>query len=330
LKLIGFSIGKEVGYLQTIGESGLRSNVKYMSPEQLSLEQFGQQPDHRSDLFSLAVIAFEMLAGALPWRGTTPSDVLSNISKGAPRPLTDFKVPAAKNLEPIFRKALAKNPDERYQSGKDFVRALKPVGVAIASQQADQAGQPPGEYQEIVQETMNQRPKRSQGQAHAKLTEGEYTMNAQPTSHKPSRSLVDWLVDTLDLLRHNARNVLIERWEKRNLGRAVTPPAFDDKDLTYDDLRRLLPKYDELKVRLEHYQKPDGTTVVVTEQHIKSLREQMATAQKTVDRFNLELNKPLSTMDKITVENQRDEFQAKIDHTIEELADILAFLYVYY
>jgi hypothetical protein len=155
-------------------------------------------------------------------------------------------------------------------------------------------------------------------------------MNAQPTSHKPSRSLVDWLVDTLDLLRHNARNVLIERWEKRNLGRAVTPPAFDDKDLTYDDLRRLLPKYDELKVRLEHYQKPDGTTVVVTEQHIKSLREQMATAQKTVDRFNLELNKPLSTMDKITVENQRDEFQAKIDHTIEELADILAFLYVYY
>ena len=142
------------------------------------------------------------------------------------------------------------------------------------------------------------------------------------------RNLVDSLVDILDLLRHNARNVLIERWEKRNSSQAVTPPAFDDKPRGHEELRSLLPKEDEIPAKLRGYRKFDGTAVLVNAKHIQDLRKQMEAAQQTVDRYNLALNKALATTDRIATEQQRDEAQDRFNQAVEELADILAFLYI--
>jgi tRNA A-37 threonylcarbamoyl transferase component Bud32 len=121
LKLTDFGIAKRADDPRITQEGEWKGTIYYMSPKQVT-----QQPlDGRSDLFSLAVVAFEMLTGASPWHGTTLFEVMSNIIEGMPRPLADFGIPAAKILDPIFEKALAKNPDERYQCGKDFAQALK-------------------------------------------------------------------------------------------------------------------------------------------------------------------------------------------------------------
>ena len=157
-------------------------------------------------------------------------------------------------------------------------------------------------------------------------TEGEQLMPTEPLP-KSNLSLGDWLVDVLDLLRHNAQNVLIERWEKRNIGHAVTPPVFEGKEYTREELRRSLPKEEDIRAKLTTYRNPDDKTVIVTEQHIRNLHGQMVTAQESVDRFGTALAKPLSESDKIVLESQRDEYQEGIEQALNELADILAFIY---
>lgn len=149
---------------------------------------------------------------------------------------------------------------------------------------------------------------------------------AQKYNVERSPNLVDWLVDTLDLLRHNASNVLVERWEKRNLSRAVTPPVFDNKPRTREDLRSALPSEAMILEKIKNYQKENGTTVVVTAGHVESLRKQITSAQGSVDRYNEKLSEPLAAGEIVALEYQRDRYQRKIDQAVEDLADILAFL----
>ena len=86
--------------------------VAYMSPEQTS----GLPLDQRSDIFSLGVVLFEMLAGKRPFGGTSPVETMHAISHDPQSSLTT--VPP--ELEDILTKALAKDPKERYQHAGDF------------------------------------------------------------------------------------------------------------------------------------------------------------------------------------------------------------------
>ncbi len=121
LKLTDFGIAKRVGRPGTTEEGEIKGTVTYMSPEQVNEKEI----DGRSDLFSLATVAFEMLSGNLPWPGRSLFDIMDSIRDAKIRPLTDFGVPDAASLGPIFGKALAKDPHERYQTGATFVQALK-------------------------------------------------------------------------------------------------------------------------------------------------------------------------------------------------------------
>ncbi len=125
LKLTDFGIAKVVGGPDTTQSASFKGTVNYMSPEQANKNPL----DGRSDLFSLATVTFEMLSGALPWPDTGLFNLMSSIANATPRPLSDFDIPAAASLEPILQKALTKNPDERYQSGRDFVQALKEATI---------------------------------------------------------------------------------------------------------------------------------------------------------------------------------------------------------
>jgi serine/threonine protein kinase/Flp pilus assembly protein TadD len=95
--------------------------VRYMSPEQAR----GQEVDRRSDLFSLGVVMYEMLTGQAPFQGGTASDVIAEILKSEPAPLSVVVPQLSPEFESIVVRAMRKNRDERYPSAVEMLNDLQ-------------------------------------------------------------------------------------------------------------------------------------------------------------------------------------------------------------
>jgi serine/threonine protein kinase/dienelactone hydrolase len=83
----------------------------YMSPEQA----LGKEVDHRSDIWSFAVVLYEMISAQLPFKGEIEAAVAYSIVNEEPEPLTSLRVGVPVELDRVLAKALAKDPNERYQ-----------------------------------------------------------------------------------------------------------------------------------------------------------------------------------------------------------------------
>jgi serine/threonine protein kinase/tetratricopeptide (TPR) repeat protein len=95
--------------------------VWYMSPEQA----LGRQLDHRTDIFSLGVVFYEMLAGRLPFEGDGPNETIDKIVHAMPLPTSRYNDSVPPELERITRKCLEKSPDLRYQSMRELLIDLQ-------------------------------------------------------------------------------------------------------------------------------------------------------------------------------------------------------------
>ncbi|HJT28653.1 MAG TPA: protein kinase [Pyrinomonadaceae bacterium] len=93
----------------------------YMSPEQAR----GKPVDARSDIWSLGVVIYEMIAGRTPFEGETSTDVIVAITQKEPPPIARFAPDVPPELEWIVMKALRKDRDERYQTIKELITDLK-------------------------------------------------------------------------------------------------------------------------------------------------------------------------------------------------------------
>lgn len=95
--------------------------LSYMSPEQAR----GREVDGRSDIFSLGVVLYEMIAEQSPFAGDTPSDVIASILKVDPSPLSKFSHDMPAELQRIVNLALQKDKSKRYQSADQMLSELK-------------------------------------------------------------------------------------------------------------------------------------------------------------------------------------------------------------
>ena len=94
---------------------------RYMSPEQA----FGLELDHRSDLFSLGVVLYELTTGQTAFAGTSIATLALQITQRKPEPLGKVIPSCPRGLQHVVDKLLAKQPDKRFSSGAEVARALK-------------------------------------------------------------------------------------------------------------------------------------------------------------------------------------------------------------
>jgi len=107
---------------QSVTQDGrIVGTVAYMSPEQAQ----GLPVDHRSDIFTLGILLYEMATGERPFRGSTNLSVLSSILKDTPRSASELRDDIPKPLARMIQRALEKRPEDRYQSTTDLRRDLE-------------------------------------------------------------------------------------------------------------------------------------------------------------------------------------------------------------
>jgi serine/threonine-protein kinase len=126
VKILDFGIAKLAGVALT-GPSTVLGTLGYMSPEQAE----GEPIDHRTDLWSLGVVLYEMLAGRRPFPGDTLPAVAESILSGEPAPIACVRPDAPAGVDRILATALAKTPGARYQSAQAFERDLLGLGLAL-------------------------------------------------------------------------------------------------------------------------------------------------------------------------------------------------------
>jgi serine/threonine-protein kinase len=122
----------------TTDPGAVMGTPQYMSPEQAR----GQKVDARSDIFSLGVVLYEMIAGRPPFDGVNALDLISAILQKEPQPLKSHVAEIPPELQRIVGKALRKDREDRYQTARDLLADLKDLKeeLAFAAKQA-RAGQ---------------------------------------------------------------------------------------------------------------------------------------------------------------------------------------------
>jgi serine/threonine protein kinase len=122
----------EVSHMETLAKTQagmVLGTLRYMSPEQAR----GQAVDHRSDIFSLGVLLYEMVTGQLPFSGTTPLDTLHAIAFEETRPMTALRANLPPSLQRVVTRCLRKRPQDRYPDAKELVGDLKTVQREVES-----------------------------------------------------------------------------------------------------------------------------------------------------------------------------------------------------
>jgi eukaryotic-like serine/threonine-protein kinase len=136
VKVTDFGIAR-AGTSQMTETGSIVGTAQYLSPEQAR----GGEVDPRSDLYSLGVVLYELLTGKTPFDGETPVEIAMKHLSTAPKPPSKLRPEIPPELDKVVLRALAKSPDDRYQSADEMEADLDrvargaPVSAATAATQ---------------------------------------------------------------------------------------------------------------------------------------------------------------------------------------------------
>jgi serine/threonine-protein kinase len=136
LKVTDFGIAR-AGTSQMTETGSIVGTAQYLSPEQAQ----GTEVDQRSDLYSLGIVLYELLTGKTPFEGDTPVEIAMKHLSNAPKPPSKLRPDIPPELDMVVLRALAKSPDDRYQSADEMEADLErvargaPVAAATAATQ---------------------------------------------------------------------------------------------------------------------------------------------------------------------------------------------------
>jgi serine/threonine-protein kinase len=136
LKVTDFGIAR-AGVSQMTEAGSIIGTAQYLSPEQAR----GAPVDQRSDLYSVGIVLYEMLTGTTPFTGESPVEIAMKHLSDPPRPPSVERPDVPPDLDMIVLRALAKNPDDRFQTAEEMDAELDRVsrGAGVTTQTADAA-----------------------------------------------------------------------------------------------------------------------------------------------------------------------------------------------
>ncbi len=131
-KLLDYGVATRIGHP---APGGRRGKPAYMSPEAINKGDL----DHRSDLFSLAIVLYEMTLSRRLFKAPTAKETMARARAAQVKPPTELDPDYPATLEAILLKALAREPDARYPDGRTFATALRRVGEQLGLDMGQEA-----------------------------------------------------------------------------------------------------------------------------------------------------------------------------------------------
>jgi Tol biopolymer transport system component len=120
------------------GQGAILGTVAYMSPEQAE----GKVVDHRTDIFSLGVMLYELATGRRPFEGESSASIVSSILRDSPESVVNANRALPHELWRIIRRAIHKDPDRRFQTSKDLYNELLELKEALESGETTPGAEP--------------------------------------------------------------------------------------------------------------------------------------------------------------------------------------------
>ncbi|MFC2168797.1 protein kinase [Acidobacteriota bacterium] len=126
-KITDFGIARSTKTKGLTGPGTIIGTPEYMSPEQVE----GKPVDHRSDLYSLGIVLYELVTGKLPFEGDTPLSVAVKHKIEEPRAPQDINAQIPRDLNRVILKCMAKDKKERYQNAEELLSDLKKIEEGV-------------------------------------------------------------------------------------------------------------------------------------------------------------------------------------------------------